>query len=203
MKIIKIMVPLAIAAAGAAAALVMKNKKGDAAKPDTGAKATSEKDAKKKEKVITDLRSGTYSFMSGYTDARQVELTLDYDGETTSFDVVEDEFLCYSSDSHVVVMRSEDFSLQIEYAEFFSGEDYDKFKSGIADKYAAFKEIILNCGEACSYISGDSLCVCVPTALSYVLISVIPAKGSKETPETLSDNYVLKAILNSIRVEII
>ena len=80
--------------------------------------------AAKKPAPAAQLKTGSYSFVSGYKDAATVEVKVGYDPERFSFAVIEDSFPAYSSDSHVAVIYGEDFTAQIEYAGYYHGEDF-------------------------------------------------------------------------------
>ena len=109
----KVIAPLAVTAVGALAAgvtvLLRKNE---------GAAAPKAKDLKAAPKAI--LRdpavqeSGSYSFISGFQNAATVELTLPFDPGTEFFSVVEEDFLSPSDVSHVALLTSEDYRLQLE-----------------------------------------------------------------------------------------
>ena len=110
----KVIAPLGVLAAGAAAAAVLLLKKnGGEASPKTAVAGT--KKAAEKETL---MKTGEYSFVSGFKDARTVEVKLDYDALRFGFDVIGEDFLTYSSDSHVAVVSGEEFSFQLEYASY-------------------------------------------------------------------------------------
>ena len=96
----KAIAPLALTAAGALAsgvAILMRK-----LPKDTAPAAESAPAAKP-----ANLKTGSYSFISGFEDAETVELSMDFDPEKFSFAIVEDEFLNYSSDSHVAIVYGE------------------------------------------------------------------------------------------------
>ena len=107
MKKWTILAPLGLAAAGAAALLLLKKK------PEAKAASVKAAPAKKPApaKAPANLKTGSYSFISGFQNAVTVDMTLDYDADAFSFAVVEEGFLSYSSDSHVAILEGEDFSL--------------------------------------------------------------------------------------------
>ena len=117
MKKWQIIAPIGIAAAAAAAVLAMRKK------PQAAADAKPAP-AAKKPAPAAQLKTGSYSFVSGYKDAATVEVKVGYDPERFSFAVIEDSFPAYSSDSHVAVIYGEDFTAQIEYAGYYHGEDF-------------------------------------------------------------------------------
>lgn len=188
--------PLGLAAAGALAAGIVTLLRKDGESP-AGEKAAPSPD-KKPEKQLCE---GSYSFVAGYRDASTVELTVRYDPEAFSFSVIEDDFLSITSDSHAAVLFGEDFNMQIEYAEYYSGEDFAGLRNTLSEKYKGFEDVRLSSAAGYRYLSGDSLCFCLPAGASYVLITVLPAKDSKETAETLPGNAELMQILNSIVIQ--
>ena len=98
----KVIAPLGVLAAGAAAAAVLLKKKDGGSAPKAAAPAA--KKAAETEKL---MKTGEYSFVSGFKDARTVEVRLDYDALRFGFDVIGEDFLTYSSDSHVAVVSGE------------------------------------------------------------------------------------------------
>ena len=192
----KVIAPIGIALVGTAATLVYLIKNKDKLEDNT---QTPSPKAKKAE--IKNVGTGTYSFVAGYKDAKTVEVDVKYNQDKLSFAVVEDGFLTYSSDSHVAVMYGEDFNLQLEYADFYSGDDFAKLKDILAEKYKGFEEVDLPAFKAYKYFDGDSVCYCLPAGASYVLINVMPSKDSKETSQTLPSNSDLQFILNNISIK--
>ena len=173
----------ALAAAGAAAALLLK-KKGGADKAAEGAKKPAAKKAAPRE---VQMKTGEYSFVSGFKDARTVEVRLDYDALRFGFDVIGEDFLCYSSDSHVAVISGEDFSIQMEYASFYKGEDFALIAETAQKKYGGYAPV--SCGglDGFRYREGDSVCFCLPVdEYSYLLLTLLRAESSKLTLEEIA-----------------
>ena len=85
MKKWQIIAPIGIAAAAAAAVLAMRKK------PQAAADAKPAP-AAKKPAPAAQLKTGSYSFVSGYKDAATVEVKVGYDPEHFSFAVIEDSF---------------------------------------------------------------------------------------------------------------
>ena len=129
MKKWQIIAPIGIAAAAAAAVLAMRKK------PQAAADAKPAP-AAKKPAPAAQLKTGSYSFVSGYKDAATVEVKVGYDPERFSFAVIEDSFPAYSSDSHVAVIYGEDFTAQIEYAGYYHGEDFAAMSAAARGKSA-------------------------------------------------------------------
>ena len=171
MKKWKVIAPLALTAAGALAAgiAVLLTKTDDSAPAgEKAAPAAKPIDPAR-------LKTGSYSFISGYKDAATVEMRVSYDGEAFSYTVVEDEFLAESSDSHVALLYGEDFNLQFEYAPFFGGEDFAAHRVSLSEKHADLQEAAFGENRGLSYLAGDNVCIHLPIpgdAYSYVLVTV-------------------------------
>jgi len=195
----KVIAPLGVlAAAGAAAAAVLLKKKDGGSAPKAAAPA-----AKKAAERETLMKTGEYSFVSGFKDARTVEVRLDYDALRFGFDVIGEDFLTYSSDSHVAVVSGEDFSFQMEYASFYKGEDFALITSAAAQKYAGFAPVRFGSVEGFRYREGDSVCFCLPVdEYSYLLLTLLKAEGCDKTVEELAESDDLGAILSTLRVEV-
>ena len=173
MKNWKLIAPLALTAAGALAAgiAVLLTKTDDSAAPAAGEKAA----PAAKPVDPARLKTGSYSFISGYKDAATVEMRVSYDGEAFSYAVVEDEFIAESSDSHVALLYGEDFNLQFEYAPFFGGEDFAAHRANLAEKHADLQEAAFGENRGLQYLAGDNVCIHLPIpgdAYSYVLVTV-------------------------------
>lgn len=194
----KVIAPLGVlAAAGAAAAAVLLKKKDGGSAPKAAAPA-----AKKAAERETLMKTGEYSFVSGFKDARTIEVRLDYDVLRFGFDVIGEDFLTYSSDSHVAVVSGEDFSFQMEYASFYKGEDFALITSAAAQKYAGFAPVRFGAVEGFRYREGDSVCFCLPVdEYSYLLLTLLKAEGCDKTVEELAESDDLGAILSTLRVE--
>ena len=195
MKKWTILAPLGLAA-GAAALLLMKKK---------GAKAASAaKEAEAKKTPPANWQTGSYSFISGYQNAATVELRLGYDGDKFSFAVVSEDFLSYSSDSHVALVQGEDLSLQLEYAAYFTGENFAAHCASLAEKHKSFAPVRYGSVDAVKYLEGDNLFFCVPIPEdehSYVQVLVFKDKGNDTPLPELAKDPDLSAMLESIRFE--
>ena len=185
-------VALAAAAAGVAA-LLPREKKGAA----PAAAAPAAKKAPPKER-----KTGVYSFISGYQDAATVELSLDYDPERYDFAVVEEEFLSYSSDSHVAELFGEDFNLQIEYAAYYAGEDFPALQAHLAEKFKGFGPAVYGANAGVRFIDGDNICLAFPIpddAHSYVLVTAMKNPDYDEDFTTLPEHPDIQELLGSLR----
>lgn len=196
MKNLKIIAPIAIAA-GAAAAVVLTKKsgaKGEAKGAAKGGKAATMKNAK----------TGVYSFLSGYRDPVTVDVKMDYDSERFTFQVIEEGFITYTSDSHVVAVYGPDFSMQLEYAGYYSGEDFEAYSKVVKEKYSGYGEAKYGNNVGFKYVDGDSLCICFPIPndeFSYILINVLKEKDSKVQFCDLPQLEDLVLMLSSIKFE--
>ena len=192
----KVIAPLGVLAAGAAAAAVLLKKKDGGSAPKAAAPAA--KKAAETEKL---MKTGEYSFVSGFKDARTVEVRLDYDALRFGFDVIGEDFLTYSSDSHVAVVSGEDFSFQMEYASFYKGEDFALITETAAQKYAGFAAVKFGAVEGFRYREGDSVCFCLPVdEYSYLLLTLLKAESSKLTLEEITEGEDLRELLDAITV---
>lgn len=199
MKKWQILAPLGLAAAGAAA-LLLKRKPAKAASPAPKAAPAAKKAPAPK--APEKLEEGSYSFISGFQNASTVEMSLSYDPERFRYAVVEGDFLSYSSDSHVAILEGEDFSLQIEYAAYYSGEDYAAHCKGLQEKYSDFAPARYGRVDCCVYLEGDNVCFCLPIpedAHSYVQVILFKAKGNDTELIDMPADPDLTAILSSIR----
>ena len=129
-----------------------------------------------------------------------MELTLRYDAERFSFDVVEENFLFYSSDSHVAILEGEDFSLQIEYAPFYAGEDFAAHTKTLQEKYAEVASVTYGPNAGLRYYEGDNVCFHFPVdEHSYMLVTAVKAKGNDDELSALPDYEDMKDILGSMK----
>ncbi len=194
MKKKKVIATLAIAAGGSLAAgisVLLKKLPTPEAPADQAAPIKS-----------ANLKTGSYSFISGFKDAVTVELSLDYDPEKFSFVVVEDEFLNYSGDSHVAIVYGADFNLQLEYASYYSGEDFAAHRAAMVEKYKTANEFA--CGALSGFwvLDGDNVAIHLPIpgdTHSYLLVTVQKTPDYDDEVTALPDYPPLKELLASIR----
>ncbi len=190
MKKWKILVPLGLAAAGAAALLLARRNEG--AQPAQAPAG----------KAPANLKTGTYSFISGFRNASTVEMSLDYDPEKFRFAVVSEEFLSYSSDSHVALVEGEDFSLQIEYAPYHAGEEADAQWAFLREKHPDLSPAVYGGVEGVRYLEGDNVCFCFPIpedGSSYVQVILFKAKGNDTPLADMPADPELTALLSTLR----
>lgn len=199
MKNWKVIAPLALTAAGALAtgiAVLLT-------KIDAPAPAAEEKAAPAAKPIDpARLKTGSYSFISGYKDAATVEMSVSYDGEAFSYAVVEDEFIAESSDSHVALLYGEDFNLQFEYAPFFGGEDFAAHRASLAEKHADLKEAAFGENRGLQYLAGDNVCIHLPIPgddYSYVLVTVQKNAAFDGDVTEIPDLPAFRQILESVK----
>ena len=191
----KVIAPLALTAAGALAsgvAILMQKL------PKNTAPAAESAPAAKP----ANLKTGSYSFISGFKDAETVELSMDYDPEKFSFAIVEDEFLNYSSDSHVAIVYGEEFNLQLEYACYYNGEDFAAHSAALKEKYQTRGEITCGVLTGLWVLDGDNIAIHFPIAddkHSYLLVTVQKTPDYDDEITTLPDYAPLKALLGTVR----
>lgn len=198
MKSLKIIAPIAIAA-GAAAAVVLSKKPGEKGGAKGSAKA-----AKGGKPTMKNAKTGVYSFLSGYRDPVTVDVKMDYDSEKFSFAVIEEDFVAYTSDSHVAAAYCPDFRMQIEYAGYYGGEDFAAYSQVVKEKYPGFAEAKYGENVGFKYVDGDSLCFCFPIPndeFSYILVTVIREKDCKTEFEDMPKHPDLELMLSSIKFE--
>jgi hypothetical protein len=145
--------------------------------------------------------SGTYSFVSGYQDAKTVEVRFTYDAEKYVCREIEEEFPALTSVSHAELISGEDFEFQLEYSDFAAGEDFSAYTALLKEKQKGFAPVRYGSNEGFRYYNGDNVCFVFPaTAFSCVLITVILSKGSDLDYRELHDNEELSAFLATLSV---
>lgn len=86
-------------------------------------------------------KAGVYSFASGYKDAKEITVTVTYDADKHAFGVVSEGYITDSGDSHVAIINTDDFSIQIEYAPYYHGEDFAALERSVAENYKNFGKV--------------------------------------------------------------
>lgn len=200
MKKALILAPVGLAAVGAVVFLAMKKPAGG--KPAAEKKAAPAKSGgKAKAAAPKDLKSGSYSFISGFKDARTVEVSVEYDAAAVSYAVISEDFLTYSSNSHVAAITGEEYSIQLEYAGYYSGEDFTALKKSLAERYQDVKDVSFGANKGLQYIDGDNVCMAFPVdEFSYLLVTIIKGKEYDDPFTTLPDYPPVAAILASIKM---
>ena len=196
MKKALILVPLGAAAVGAAVFFAMKKPAGEKAAP--AKKAAS--GGKKKDAPAMELKPGSYTFISGFKDAAKVEVGLQFDAASCDFAVIEEDFPAYTSDSHVAVVRCPEFTVQLEYAGYYSGEDFAGLKKSLGERYEKIDDVAFGANKAIRFVDGDNICIAVPVdQYSYLLATLIKGKEYDDDFRTLPDYPPVKAVLDSLK----
>ena len=196
----KVIAPLAVTAAGAIAAGVATLMKKNETAPASQATAPAAVKT-----PVGALTRGVYSFVSGYREAATVEVTLLFDPESTSFDVVSEEYFSYSSASHAALIRASDFDAQIEYAPYYTGEDYEIFKKNLEQKFKGFGAVRYASLEGVRYRDGDSIVLCFPIPgdqHSYVQVMLFKHKDNDDPIDTLPESTYVHALLDTMKIEV-
>ena len=197
MKKWAIIVPVGAAAIGAVAMLAGKSKNSapKAAKP-AGKKAAAP--------VIKTPKTDTYSFASGFKDAKTVEVSLTYDAEKCSYNEVSEAFLVPTADTHAGIIYGEDFAMQVEYAPSYAGDDFAALTKDVGERCREAGEITCNGITGIKYFNGKNFCMAFPiegAAADYVLINVVNmGDDTEEEAAKLPDNEMVKAIMNSLTI---
>ena len=157
------------------------------------------KDAKKN--TVVNPREGNYSFVSGFSDAKTVEVKFTYDADRFSFKQIEEEFLTFTSVSHAAAIYGEDFNIQIEYSDLAGGESFAALADVLKEKKKGFAPVIYGDNSGYMYFNGDNVCLVFPaTEYSYLLVTVIKDKNSDIDYRDLPEDPDVAAIMGSIRI---
>lgn len=171
------------------------------ARKDNEAEADAADNNNSKKDSIPNLKQGSYSFVSGFKDAKTVELKFAYDADRFSFRQIEDEFLTFTSVSHAAAIFGEDFNIQIEYSDYAAGEDLDAMAFSLKEKQKGFASVLYGGNAGYMYYNGDNVCFVFPAAeCSYILVTVIRNKNSDIDYRTIPENADVAAILESISI---
>lgn len=191
-----LVIPAAAAAAGVA--LALKGKSAD--KAPKAAKTA----AKKKGYTMKNPQTGSYSFASGFRDAKTVEVALSYDADTCSFAVVSEEFISPTGDSHAGILYAPDFAMQVEYAAYYSGDDFAALSKDVAGRFKGFAEVSYGGISGISYFNGKNYCLAFPAAdatADYVLVTVVNmGDDTEEEAAKLPTNEMLVAIMDTLKI---
>ena len=191
-----ILAPLALAAVGAVVLVAMKKPAGEA----PAAKKAAPAKGKAKAAPAMDLKPGSYTFISGFKDAAKVEVGLQYDAASCEYAVIEEDSPAYTSDSHVAVVRCPEFTVQLEYAGYYSGEDFAGLKKSLGERYEKIDDVAFGANKAIQFVDGDNICIAVPVdQYSYLLATLIKGKEYDDDFRTLPDYPPVKAVLDSLK----
>ena len=152
-------------------------------------------------KEILNPKTGSYSFVSGFKNAKTVNLAFTFDGDRFSCAQLEEDFLTFTSVSHAAAIYGEDFSIQIEYADLAGGESFAALEDELKEKKTGFAPVRFGENEGFRYFNGDNVCFVFPASeYSYILVTVIKDKNSDIDYRDLPDDPDVAAILGSIRI---
>ncbi len=152
-------------------------------------------------KAVLNPKTGSYSFVSGFQDAKTVNLAFTFDGDRFSCAQLEEDFLTFTSVSHAAAIYGEDFSIQIEYADLAGGESFDALGNALKEKKTGFAPVRYGENEGFRYFNGDNVCFVFPaSAYSYILATVIKDKDSDIDYRDLPDDPDVAAILGSFQI---
>lgn len=192
---------LIMAGAGAAAAVaVLATKKKPAAEGAAKSKGVS---PKSKKPEIKNPKLGTYSFVSGYKDAATVDVEVTYDADKTDFSVIEEGFLVDSSDSHVAVVYNGMYTLQMEYAGLYSGEDFAALAENAKIKFKEFGEVAYGANSGIKYLAGDAMSFCFPVdEFSYLLVTASKGPDNDDAVTDLPENAELALFFENVNIKV-
>ena len=147
-----------------------------------------------------EAKEAVYSFISGFKDAATVEFRFPYSPERFRFAVVEDEFLAESGDSHVGILSGEDFSVQVEYGSYYSGEDFTLLTQELSSRHPDLDTAAYGALIGVKFRDGDHFCLAFPIpddTHSYLLLTLVKAPDNDDELETIPDTADFRTLLNS------
>ena len=196
---------IAVPAAAAAGAVLLLSRKGKSAAPKAEKPAARKPAGKKSAAVaLKNPKTGVYSFASGYKDAKTVEVSLSYDADIHSFTVASEDFIAPTGDSHAAIIYAEDFAMQVEYAAYYHGENFEALSKSIEGQFKGFGKISFNGIDGVCYLNGGNYCMAFPAAdatADYVLITVVlMGDDNDEERAKLPSNPEMNAIMNTLTI---
>ncbi|MCF0137342.1 MAG: hypothetical protein HUJ66_03145 [Oscillospiraceae bacterium] len=192
----KFVVP-AVLAVGAAAAVLVLGKK----KPAEGGKKGSAPAAGKKP-VMKEPKTTVYSFVSGYQNPVTVEVSMKYDAQKVDLAVIEENFMVATSNPQVVTALAGQFCLQLEAANFYSGETFESMCAEAAEKFTGCGEVSYGELKGIKYNAGDGVNFRFPVdEASYLLVSSFKGPDNDDDAELLFENAELGFFLENITIE--
>ena len=203
MKKILFAIPVCAVAAGAAF-LVLKGKSGGDAAPKN---AQSPKAAPAKKAAAAKPaheKTCVYNFACGYSDPAKVEASFRYDADLFFHDVVEDGFLVTTSVPSVVLLSGADFQFQMEYGDYYGGEDFAAFSKSASERYKGFGEVQYGSVKGIKYREGESVCLAFPAgdAEGYVLFQLFNSKGNDDPVDKLPDRDDVAQIMSTLTCKV-
>ncbi len=196
---------IAVPAAAAAGAVLLLSRKGKPAAPKAEKPAARKPAGKKSAAVaLKNPKTGVYSFASGYKDAKTVEVSLSYDADIHSFTIASEDFIAPTGDSHAAIIYAEDFAMQVEYAAYYHGENFEALSKSIEGQFKGFGKISFNGIDGVCYLNGGNYCMAFPAAdatADYVLITVVlMGDDNEEERAKLPSNPEMNAIMNTLTI---
>ena len=196
---------IAVPAAAAAGAVLLLSRKGNPAAPKAEKPAARKPAGKKSAAVaLKNPKTGVYSFASGYKDAKTVEVSLNYDADIHSFTVASEDFIAPTGDSHAAIIYAEDFAMQVEYAAYYHGENFDALSKSIEGQFKGCGKVSFNGIDGVCYLNGGNYCMAFPAAdatADYVLITVVlMGDDNEEERAKLPSNPEMNAIMNTLTI---
>ena len=196
---------IAVPAAAAAGAVLLLSRKGKPAAPKAEKPAARKPAGKKSAAVaLKNPKTGVYSFASGYKDAKTVEVSLSYDADIHSFTIASEDFIAPTGDSHAAIIYAEDFAMQVEYAAYYHGENFDALSKSIEGQFTGFGKVSFNGIDGVCYLNGGNYCMAFPAAdatADYVLITVVlMGDDNEEERAKLPSNPEMNAIMNTLAI---
>ena len=196
---------IAVPAAAAAGAVLLLSRKGKPAAPKAEKPAARKPAGKKSAAVaLKNPKTGVYSFDSGYKDAKTVEVSLSYDADIHSFTVASEDFIAPTGDSHAAIIYAEDFAMQVEYAAYYHGENFEALSKSIEGQFKGFGKVSFNGIDGVCYLNGGNYCMAFPAAdatADYVLITVVlMGDDNEEERAKLPSNPEMNAIMNTLTI---
>ena len=196
---------IAVPAAAAAGAVLLLSRKGKPAAPKAEKPAARKPAGKKSAAVaLKNPKTGVYSFASGYKDAKTVEVSLSYDADIHSFTIASEDFIAPTGDSHAAIIYAEDFAMQVEYAAYYHGENFEALSKSIEGQFKGFGKVSFNGIDGVCYLNGGNYCMAFPAAdatADYVLITlVLMGDDNEEERAKLPSNPEMNAIMNTLTI---
>ena len=195
---------IAVPAAAAAGAVLLLSRKGKPAAPKAEKPAAVKADKKSAAVALKNPKTGVYSFASGYKDAKTVEVSLSYDADIHSFTIASEDFIAPTGDSHAAIIYAEDFAMQVEYAAYYHGENFEALSKSIEGQFKGFGKVSFNGIDGVCYLNGGNYCMAFPAAdatADYVLITVVlMGDDNEEERAKLPSNPEMNAIMNTLTI---
>ena len=204
MKKILFAIPVCAVAAGAAFFILKGKSGGEAPAKAAPAKGGAKPAAAKKPAKPANEKSCAYNFACGYGDPAKVEASFRYDADKFSVDTVEEGFLVTTSVPSVVLLKGDDFQFQMEYGDYYGGEDFAAFSKGAAERYKGFGTVQYGSVSGIKYREGESICLAFPAgdAEGYVLFQLFNGKGNDDPVEKLPDRDDVSQIMSSLTCKV-